>query len=306
MLNSEQIQEIKEIVTHFHLLFIAKQVGSEILTEKDKKLLNGVGFKKSDFPKEGKIEEQFKFGMLSAAVKEAGIKELTFNQFKKFLSEQKFLPLTQLEQEALQYVKLQTYNDIKGLGDKMSKDFTQIIIDGDKRKKFRAQKAIKQQIERAIIERKSIKELSLELSKSTGNWAKDFDRVADYVMHDAFDMGRAMQILKTKGKDALVYKDVKPEACEVCQKAYLTKGLGSKPIVFNLQKLVFNGNNIGRKKAEMRPVVGPMHPWCRCTLQTISIGMEWDDKTKAFDKPISVKRRTESKIKIKVNGKEID
>jgi hypothetical protein len=49
-----------------------------------------------------------------------------------------------------------------------------------------------------------------------------------------------------------------------------------------------------------------MHPWCRCTLQTISIGMEWDDKTKAFDKPISVKRRTESKIKIKVNGKEID
>ena len=302
--NTKQIFEVLEIVNRFHIQFIIKQVGYDILPESDKKILKSVGFNEVDFSSMGKIEENFRFGMLSTAIKESKLKKLNYKDFKKFLSSQQFLPLNEVEREALNAIKFQSYQDIKGLGERVSKDLSHIII--DKQKRARAERVIRTEAEKAILNRLNVKELSLEIAKKTGNWLKDWDRVSDYILHEAYDWGRAMNILKTRGKDALVYKSVFPQACEGCQKAYLTRGIGSRPIIFRLKDLIENGDNIGKMKGLARPVLGPFHPRCRCTLQEVPKGFVYNPEKKDFSKPIEILRRTKSKIKISINGKEID
>ena len=60
-------------------------------------------------------------------------------------------------------------------------------------------------------------------------------------------------------------------------KHYLDGGLGSAPKVFRLDELKANGTNVGRKAAEYQPVVGPLHPWCRCTLERVPFGFTMAD-----------------------------
>jgi gas vesicle protein len=244
--------------------------------------------------------------MLTAALRDERVRIMSYKDFKKFLASQNFLPLTKAEQYALRSVKLQVFNDIKGLGNRISKDLTQTLIEVDKRQRSKMEKLIKYEAEQAIVERRSVKELSGRLKEKTQDWARDFDKISDYVMHQAYDEGRAFEIQQNTGNDSLVYKEVFPEACTHCQEAYLTNGVGSKPIVFKVVDLLNNGTNIGRKVKEWRPVIGAMHPFCRCSLMKVPKGMKWNEETKSFDKPI-LKRKVplKGKIKITVNNKEI-
>lgn len=261
MLSPNQIQELTDIINAYHIFFIAKEVGKDILSENDRNTLKSIGFKESDLPDKSKLEESFRFGMLAYAVGDDKVKKMSYNQFKKFLAEQQFLPLSEVEHYALRSIKVQAYGDIKGLGNRISRDLTTTIIEADKKQRSKYEAIIKQESERAISNRQTLKQLSSELSKKTLDYARDFDRISDYVMHQAFDEGRAMQILQKNGEEALVFKSVKPGACEHCNKLYLTNGFGSKPIVFKLQDLLGNGTNIGKTVKEYKPVIGATHPW---------------------------------------------
>ena len=95
--------------------------------------------------------------------------------------------------------------------------------------------------------------------------------------------------------------------CKHCIRLYTTNGIGSKPKIFKLSELQGNGTNIGRKSAEWLAVVGSTHLNCRCTLNEVPQGFEWNEKTKAFDIPIE--RKEEDKpnrqpIRMIFNGKE--
>ena len=50
-------------------------------------------------------------------------------------------------------------------------------------------------------------------------------------------------------------------ACKECISAYLTAGFGSKPKVFKLSDLLSNGTNVGRKQKDLKPILGPHHPY---------------------------------------------
>jgi hypothetical protein len=313
-----QIEELMGILEKYTLTFVAKHVGTDILSKQDRDLLRmaGVDIAKIN-ANASNIAQSFKFGMLSDALGSSGAKGMTYEGFKKLLNTGKFIPLNRKEEGALTSLKYQTYTDMKGLTSKMQTDVRQKLVMADKvNNEVKHSPKVTEAAKRAIEHRKGVTFMASELGHMTGKWGKDLGRISDFVMHTAFDEGRAMGFERRDGENALVYKDVYPGACKHCVKHYLDGGIGSAPKVFKLADLKANGTNVGRKAAEYQPVIGPLHPWCRCTLERVPFGFtiadykkglwEWNGsmfvraESEGTPEP-KVKRR---KVKIKVNGKE--
>lgn len=282
MFNFSQIQELLQSIDRMHLAFIGEQLGHEVLTESDKSTLSSLGINWKRFAPTGKVDEMYRLGMLAEALGQDTVRAMPYATLKKHLASGNFLPLTAAERNALEIVRLQAYNDIKGLGNRVSADFSRVFVEVDQKLRLAYENTVRNETQKAVLLRKTSQQLASALRSKTGDWARDFDRIADYVMHNALDVGISQQILRTHGKDAEVYKDVYPGACEQCVKAYLTAGIGSIPKTFKLNALIQNGNNVGRKQAEWLPVIGPHHPWCRCTLQYKEQSTEWDADSKDF------------------------
>ena len=137
------------------------------------------------------------------------------------------------------------------------------------------------------------------------NWESDWLRVAYYLLHEAYNTGRAQSVLRQYGADAEIYFDVFPGACESCRELYLVnpEDPDSEPIVFKLKDIIANGNNIGRKKADWKATIGPIHPYCRCILNHKPEGFAWDENLRAFTKPIKKVSKNPKLRNVKLNIK---
>jgi len=305
-LTPNQINELLGILERQHIIFLAENVGKDILSSEDTRILKKHGIDVEKLPKIGKIEQAYRFGMLADALGSKAAKGLSYAKFAEMLEAGRFFPLTAAEKASLDIVKLQSYKDIKGLGNRISGDLTQTFIEVDKKQREKYTQIIRDEATKAIANRDGVRELSSRLKKKTKDWARDFDRIADYIMHDAFSRGKADLIEKRRGKGALVYMEVLPNACKKCKELY-TKN-GREPIVFPLKYILNNGSNIGKKQKDWKPVVPPLHPWCRCEMFEKPEGYDYDPDTGMFTKvkenyksPVG----RESKVKIFVNDKEI-
>lgn len=280
---NEQMEELSNIIDSYHILFIGENIGDDVLTRSDRVLLKTYGLG-TNFPREGFIETAFRFGMLSDVMSLDDVKRMSFTQLKRYLVEGHWLPLTDFEIESLEVLKRHAYSDIKGLGQRYTKKFEEVVLEEDKQKRKEYEKLIQNIAELTVENRKSVATMASVLGNMTEDWNRDFGRISDFVLHSAFDEGRAAVYRKRNGDESLVYKDVYPGACKECIRLYLTDGIGSEPRIFKLGTLLENGNNIRKKVKEWLPVVGPTHPWCRCTLNEVPEGYIWDKETGAFTK----------------------
>lgn len=279
-----QVEEVLEIINRYHLVFIAHTSGPEVLSDMDKQVLESAGIDIEDLLEDNPLVEQaFRFGMLSDAIGEARAKRLSYSEFTGFLKSGKFIPLTKVEQERLNVLKNRTYNDVRTLGGRISQQTRNIILEEGIR---------------AVGDRESIRNMANAIARRTGDWIRDFDKISDYVMHTAFNEGRATNIEK-QGIEK-VYFDVYPGACKECVKHYLTAGVGSEPKIFTIVELRANGTNIGRKVPDWKPTLSPMHPWCRCTVNQVRVGYAWNEETRAFDIPVEFRRKVQRRSRVSV------
>jgi hypothetical protein len=294
----EQIQEILRVISFNHTLFIGTNIGYDLLTKEDKKELQLYGIDpesiKTDFTP---FEQQFYFGRLSAALGDKNTKNISYNDFLKYLRRGQYNPLSEREQAMLDYAKQKTYGHIKGLGDKITQTVNGFIIEEDQAKRDKYEETIKNSIERAIIERDTVNSIVSEIGNKMNDWSIDLGRIAATEMENVFQQGRASEVERRYGKDHRVYKEVFPQACRHCIKAYTTNGIGSKPKVFKLSELRANGTNIGKKQSNWLPVLGTVHPFCRCILYNIPEGYVWDEEKKQFIPP---KYGKEEKFGVKI------
>lgn len=275
-----QINELLEVIDVHFLKFTAQNISDTHLTKAEKAILKKHGVSYSTVTPT--IDNAYKFGMLSQALGTSRAKAMTFSQLKKYLAGKQFLPLDFRETEALKSLKHQAFYEIKGLGEKIRKDFSTIMNQTDKSQRVEYESVIRDASKKAIVDRQSISQMASEIGHKTGDWARDLDRIADYIMHDAHDNGRAMQIRKMGGEKARVYKHVFDQACKQCVRIYLTNGIGSEPETFTVDELRRNGTNIGRKAQDWKAVIGATHPWCRCQIESVPEGSVWDDKKGAY------------------------
>lgn len=64
--------------------------------------------------------------------------------------------------------------------------------------------------------------------------------------------------------------------CANCRRHYGAGDGTDRPRIFFLEDLEANGTNVGRKAREWLPVIGPMHPSCRCTLVIVPRAMAFN------------------------------
>lgn len=281
VLTPKQVIELNEIIDKYVSKFIAQNVNHKFLTEAEKKILTKAGINWSTITPT--VTNAFRYGILSSALGDIRANKLDYEQFKKFVKNKQFMPLDAREMRALQTLETQAYNEIKGLGNKIKTGMSNITVEADKKLRKQYEATIKDKAKEAVLNRKGIKELSSDIGHAMGDWSRDLDRMSDYILHEAHDQGRAYGIMRHTGNsDPKVWKRVLDQACAHCTRLYLTGGPGTEPKIFKLSELLSNGNNIGVKAANWKPVIGPTHPWCRCQLEYYEEGAEWDASRSTF------------------------
>lgn len=297
--NRVQINEMLSILKRYELIFIAGQLGVNFLTDIEKEILKASGIDLKTYKNSnGIIEHAFLFGILADAIGDDRAKKMNYNSFKKFLASGNFIPLTDEEEFALQQVKNRAYTDITNLGNRMRGAFSNSVIRNNQQQSLMVQKVIRDKTIEAVELRSGARTLASELANVSKDWEVDWLRIAYYLTHEAFNIGRSQNILKNHGADAEVYFDVFPEACHTCKELFLEdpEDPDSKPIVYKLSDLIANGNNIGRKAEDRLPTISPIHPYCRCIINYKEANLGWDEELRAFTK-VTKKQSINPKLK---------
>lgn len=283
--NFKQIHEIIDILKNSSIVFIAKQLGLNYLTKSEINILklSGVDVSKLENNK-GIIDYAFMFGILADALGDKRAKSMDFKEFKNFLKNGQYVSLTDEEELALDQVKNRAYTDISGLGNRIAAGTTNIIIKANQEQQNRIREVVKNKSIKAVELRQSSTKLASEIGHATEDWERDWLRISYYVLHEAYNYGRAESIFKKYGEDAEVYFDVYPGACQICKNLYLKNpdDDNSEPKIFKLGDILKNGNNIGRKVVDYKPTVSPVHPYCRCTINLLPKNFDWDPDTHSF------------------------
>jgi len=306
--SQKQIQELMEIIDNHQMMFIGTNVGMDYLTDKEKNVLSRAGLDVDSLVNSrGYVDEAFTFGILSSAISDKRVKGMNYKDFKKFVKSKNYMPLTNKETAAIDHLKYETFSDIKWLGERVKKDVNTVIVDKDKDYRSKYEDIIRDSAIKTVEMRGSIKDMVSEIGNKTGTWERDLGRIAEYTLHNAYEEGRAAELERSSGPEVLVYKDVYPGSCKHCIKHYLTAGVGSKPRVFKLDDLRANGNNVGRKAADWVPTLGPMHPYCRCTLNELPEGYVWSEEEGKFvrgKRELKEKVRNRRRVSVKIGGTE--
>jgi len=279
MFSIQEVNDIIKLLQDSQWLFIARNINPEILPKEIVSDLISRGFDLNTINRFPQLA--FQFGMLSVYLGENKSKQISFETLKKMIKANKVKPLSQEEKYAVEIVEHRAVEGITGLGNKMSSNLRTIIIEGDLKKRKDYERLIKDKAKEAIKNRESKKWLASQIGEVSKDWARDLDRISDFVLHEAYDNGRAYSIKKKFGEDSNVYKRVHDNACKHCKKLYLKKN-SKEPIIFNLMDLLNNGTNINVKTKDWKPVIGATHPWCRCDLEYLIPGYVWDNNLEEF------------------------
>jgi hypothetical protein len=297
----DKIQKLLNIIRYNHTFLIATNLGTDVLSKEDENLLQIYGVDMKIFDKNvPEYEKMFLLGRLTSTLNEAQIRQLEFNDVEKYVKRGQYIDLSQRERNELKMAKMKTYSHIKGLGSRVENKVTNIITEEEQKRKSDYEKVIKKEIERGVVERKSVTNIVSEIGNSLNDWQRDWGRIVETEMNDIFQQGRAATMTENFGEDTNVYKEVYEKACRYCISAYLTSGIGSKPKIFKLSELEANGSNVGKKVIDWKPVLYSMHPSCRCLLKRVPEGYEWDEEKGQFVLPEKWERKVKRKSKIKI------
>lgn len=299
-----EIQRLLEIVD-YHASFIAgNTLGKEVLTEYDKYILNkhGINPEKILAGKDTSYYHMYLFGRLAMELGEKQAGDVKFEDFKKYIERGQYVPLTKNEVRQYDLARRRTYTHIKGLGERMKGDVNNIIND---KSREQYEKIISQEIERGVVDRKTMSSIVLEIGNRTENWNKDWGRIVETEYNNIFQQGRSEQILEESGADTLVFKETYQSACKHCIRLHLTNGIGSEPRVYKMSEVIANGSNFGKKPENWSITIDSVHPFCRCNLRKVPKGYKWNEESKMFqidkDRELEIKRT--AKVKVQVGDK---
>lgn len=125
--------------------------------------------------------------------------------------------------------------------------------------------------------KKAVDFVEERVEKALATAEREWQVNVDVAIHDAMEEGKAQHIVKSR-PGVLVYKKIQPDCCRFCRLLYTTDG--KTPRLFTVDELVSNGSNVGRRAGrpilkgegatEWLPVLGVVHPGCRCSLVAVT------------------------------------
>lgn len=279
--NNQQISSLQKSVEFHHTLFILQNIGTDILTSADRKLLRQNDIDLSTFKnKIDSVTYSYMFGKLESSVRDRStLKKLNLEQYKEFITSNpdKF-KLTKEDKQNIHTAKMQFYNDIKRLSGDIKSDLQQSLIEINNTFKQKTKSATKQ----------ILRTFGKTLAENTKRYSARFEVISGYNMHSSYQQGIAGELLARLGPNAKVYFTTHPDCCPYCAKTYLRNGRGSQPRIFYLKTVIANGSNIGRKAKQYRASLQPLHPRCRCKMNMLPRGkIKWSPRQNRYIRDFS-------------------
>lgn len=306
LFTESEISKLLGIIDKNIITLVAKVLGKEALTSMDKLILkqHNIDFNKLSY----NLPPYWKAYLFGRLVGELNINQsskIDYNNFNKYLSREQYNPPTNREIAEYNAARRRTYEYIKGIGENQKKALNTFISESEleyvvEKNRKDSIKVVKEKIDEGSLRRYSVQKITSNIGNQLKKWNQDWGRIVETECQNIYTIGTAQTIMDLHGDDAKVYFDVFPGACRHCISLYLTSGIGSKPKIFTIPQLINNGTNIGRKSKDWKPVLGAVHPFCRCNLRVIPPGYEWDDENKKFS-PKIVTNKIERKSKVKIN-----
>lgn len=286
----------------FHSSFlISTQIGNDALRLEDKQILNrfGVDWKQigNKYPP---YYRMYLWGRLSSALSNYQAAQVTYNDFKKYVERGQYLPLSKREQNELQVAKQITVGHIKLFQSRIKETASSEILREESKRIAEYERVFRKEIERGVVDRKSIQNIISEIGTNLNKWNYDWNRLVSTEMQSIYNRGRLMTLASDYGEDSFVWKQTYPLACQDCIRLHLKNGVGSEPILFKISDLIANGSNIGRKRADWKATIDPEHPHCRCDIQPYFKGQIWDMGKNSFVYSEKYEKVVERKSKIKI------
>lgn len=275
----EQVRSLAQIIRDRHTALAIGMLGADVATASEVKRLVTAGVLPPSAVKI--IDDAFTYGMLLTELRTvvaagtARIEKVTLEGMKARLKARP-VPLTPTEKASVAAARQHASTFIRGLGNKIADDFSTKAIEADKALRRKYASAISETIAEGVARRDAWRKIKSSLGHKSGDWARDFERIAATEKQRALQEGYATRLREREGEDALVAKVPSPAACEHCVRLHLTAGAGSAPRVFRLSDLEAAGTNVGRRAADWRAIVGPTHPWCECALVHVPPGWGFD------------------------------
>jgi hypothetical protein len=273
LLTPEQLAEISQIIRDHHSAFIAAVVGKDALTKDTQQRLA----KKGMFGVEvSSIEDAYLYGQAMALLDDPKVASMSYEEFKRYVAKNP-IPLSDIEQRAVQMAKQHAAKYIVGLGNKVDQSTGEILIEADADLRRQLQAEIRTVTQEGIARRKSVKQIKSDLGWIAKDWARDWDRIAITEKQMAMQQGVSDHYRKRYGPKVMVSKIPMPDACKHCKRLHL--GPDGQPRIFPLEILEANGvSNYGRKTANWLPVVGAVHPHCQCQLIRVPAGWGYNEE----------------------------
>jgi hypothetical protein len=307
-LTPDQLQQLLDIVRVQLVAFAGTTLGPQVLSSEEHKLLSDAGLDVSSLydQSEDPVLLNFHLGLISQAIGQTNASHITFEQLKRYISSTQYIPLTARELRVLHSIKTQALGDIRSHQGKIFQDVNQVVNHHTNHTARQDQEEfLRTTIVQEFEKHKTVKQISTELAKLTGDWSRNFFKSVQYISHTALNEGRLAMIERREGHSGHVYFIVQPGACDHCVRLYLTNGEGSAPRLFTTQQLLSHGTNIGKRTDEWQATVGPIHVHCRCLLTEYISGETWQDGMYRLPKDtVHVPVVNRKKVKIQFNGQE--
>jgi hypothetical protein len=302
LLTPEQIRKIVAIIRDYHDAFVIHMGGTDQIDPKRVRDLIKQGILPEGM--EDIIEDAYLYGQLVAGVRELGVKnvkKMSAKQLRAHFAKHP-TPLTPAEKNSIEWSRQSAALHVSGLGDRISADFAKVALEADANFRRQFQGEIRDRLAENTAERETVQKLASELGHATGDWSRDFGRIAATEKQQAFQEGFVSKLIKDEGdpKGIYVAKIPKPDACPDCNRLHLTAGPGSAPRVFKLSELIGHGSNRGKKRAAWEAVVGTVHPWCACETVHVPAGWRFEDEPELTEGLTKVKGK---KAWMRDNGK---
>lgn len=275
-LTDAQLHEIRDIIRAHHSAFIVNNLGSEAVDPDTLKKLQDMGL--VDPQIDNLAEESYLYGQLLALKDDPLVQTMTYDQFRDYVRKVG-IPLGPIERRAAEWAAHSAAQYVVGLGNRVDIATGQMLIEADAQLRDQLRTTIRTETAEAIARRETAKQLKSRLGWATGDWTRDLDRIAVTEIQYALDRGAADHYASRYGTGVEVYILPAPDACEHCHRLHL--GTDGQPRIFKLSQLEANGSNVGRKARDWKPVVGPVHPHCGCTLHRLPTGWGFNEDGEA-------------------------
>jgi hypothetical protein len=278
LLTPDQLHEIRAIIERHHDAFIANILGADGISKERLEELRRLGILA---PRLEAIKEAYLYGQIQAIRQNPAVANMPYAEFKAYLARNP-VPLGPAEQNA---VKIATFNAgqyCKGLGNRVSVEVnddivTKVVeIEADQELRERTEATIREATAENIARREGVSKLKSDLGWATGDWSRDWARIAVTEKQNAMQQGMADHFKKRYGADSFVSKLPAAGACQHCIRLHI--GPDGAPRIFKLSTLERNGTNVGRKAAEWQVVVGTVHPNCQCEIVQVPAGFGYNDE----------------------------